>query len=121
MDAPADGSPSRAGLLTGCYPRRVGLATWVLGLGTVFSFNIWSDAKLFGKTVFDMLDYLTANIMLPLGGLLIAIFAGWMMRSESSKAELNTTEGGYNAWIILIRYITPLLVMAVFAKVTGLI
>jgi len=60
-----------------------GVATWLAGLGTVFSFNIWDEATLWGKTVFDLLDYLTSNIMLPLGGLFIAIFAGWVMKSSS--------------------------------------
>jgi NSS family neurotransmitter:Na+ symporter len=99
----------------------VGLATWVMGLGTVFSFNIWSDKKWLGKTFFDLLDYLTANIMLPLGGLLIAVFAGWVMRKQSSKAELNTTEDGYNTWDFLVRYITPVMVLIVFLNVIGVI
>ena len=59
-----------------------GVATWLFGLLTVLSFNRWSEVKLLSgiavfrdNTIFDLLDYLTANIMLPLGGLLIAIFA----------------------------------------------
>ena len=50
-----------------------GLATWILGIGTVLSFNLTADVKLFDKTFFDILDYLTANVMLPLGGLSIAV------------------------------------------------
>jgi NSS family neurotransmitter:Na+ symporter len=99
----------------------IGVITWFVGLGTVFSFNIWSDQKLFGKTFFDLLDYLTANIMLPLGGLLIAIFAGWLMRRESSRSELDTDESVYNTWDFLIRFVTPLLVMIVFLNVIGVI
>ncbi len=106
----------------------VGFITWLTGLCTVFSFNIWSDfkplsmIKIFeNSTVFDLLDYLTANIMLPLGGLFIAIFAGWLMREKSSKAELDTTEAGYTLWMILVRVITPVAVMIVFLNVTGVI
>ena len=60
-----------------------GFVTWLVGLGTVFSFNIWETYTVFDKTVFDLLDYLTTNIMLPLGGLLIAVFVGWSMRELS--------------------------------------
>ena len=65
----------------------IGIITWVLGIGTVLSFNLWSEYKLFGKTFFDTLDFLTANIMLPLGGLLIALFVGWSMRESDFQAE----------------------------------
>lgn len=53
-----------------------GVATWTLGLGSVFSFNLISDFTLFDKTFFDLLDYLTANIMLPLGGYADSDFCG---------------------------------------------
>ncbi len=102
----------------------VGASVWLLGLGTVFSFNIWSgeNFQLFGKTVFDILDYLTANIMLPLGGLLIAIFAGRCMTRASSVDEFNLGDGRrYSVWWILIRYITPVAVVIVFLNAIGVV
>ena len=97
-----------------------GLVTWLIGLGTVFSFNIWSDYQLFGKNFFELLDYLTANIMLPLGGLLIAVFAGWLMSESSSRDELQLQDRrGYTIWHFLVRYITPVGVIAVFLNVIG--
>ncbi|MCU7906433.1 MAG: sodium-dependent transporter [Candidatus Thiodiazotropha sp. (ex Epidulcina cf. delphinae)] len=99
----------------------IGLTTWVLGLGTVFSFNLWSEAKLFDKTFFDLLDYLTANIMLPLGGLLIAIFSGWLMKRESSRDEFAVRPGGYRLWWYLIRYVSPLAVVVVFLHAVGIL
>ncbi len=65
---------------------------WLLGLGTIFSFNIWSDDTLLGKTFFDFIDYLTSNIMLPLGGLSISVFAVWVMAKEASREELDLAE-----------------------------
>ncbi len=98
----------------------IGISTWVVGLGTVFSFNIWKE-KTFSipyifedLTFFDTLDYLTANIMLPLGGLFIAIFAVWIMREESSWDELKTNPKIYKLWRFLVRYVTPLAVIIVF-------
>jgi len=108
-----------------------GIATWFVGIGSVFSFNVWQQStwslSLFGetlfenKTFFDTLDGLTANIMLPLGGLFIAIFAGWLMRPQSSKQELNTSEKSYTVWINLVRVVAPSAVMVVFLHVIGVI
>ena len=96
----------------------IGVLTWLLGLGTIFSFNVWSgdEFKLFGMTFFDLLDYLTANLMLPLGGLLIALFSGWLMKSESSRAEFAMASWSYRAWWMVIRYISPLVVIMVFVN-----
>ncbi|MCK4706354.1 MAG: sodium-dependent transporter, partial [Gammaproteobacteria bacterium] len=105
----------------------VGVATWFLGLGTIFSFNIWSDKTwsipyLFKDfSFFDTLDYLTSNIMLPMGGLFIAIFAAWLMRESSSRDELNTYDWFYKIWLILLRYVTPIAVIIVFLKAVKVI
>jgi NSS family neurotransmitter:Na+ symporter len=106
-----------------------GMVTWLAGLLTVFSFNIWSDVTPLSaipvfrdKTMFDLLDYLTANIMLPLGGLLIAVFAAWQMRKSSSIDELAMGDGFfYTLWWFLVRYITPLAVVIVFLHVIDII
>jgi len=99
----------------------IGMTTWFVGLGSMLSFNVWSEHRLFGLNFFDFLDYLTANIMLPLGGLFIVIFAGWLMKTEASKNELNTTKTGYNVWLILSRFIAPIAVMVVFLSAIGVI
>jgi NSS family neurotransmitter:Na+ symporter len=104
-----------------------GVLAWLLGIATVLSFNLWSDvaplsfiAKFEGKTIFDLLDFLTANVMLPLGGLLIALFAGYVMSRPSSADELGMGEGNvYLAWRFLVRYISPVAVAIVFLNVLG--
>ena len=97
-----------------------GVITWGVGIGTVLSFNLWSDIKLFDKTYFDLLDYLTANIMLPLGGLFIAIFAGWLLPRIVSKDELNIANPRhYRTWLFLVRWVTPIAVIIVFLKAIG--
>lgn len=99
-----------------------GFATWLLGLLTVFSFNIGEHWILFGKTMFELLDYITANIMLPLGGLAIAIFSGWTMSRNSTQEELAIERPVfYQLWRILIRYISPAAVIIIFLNVIGLI
>jgi NSS family neurotransmitter:Na+ symporter len=98
-----------------------GLVTWVLGIATVLSFNLWSEIKWFDKTIFDLLDYLTANILLPLGGLLIALFAGWVMNQNHSKGELGLEDTDYRRWQFLIRFVTPVAIVLVFLNAVELI
>ena len=50
-----------------------GSVIWFLGFGTVLSFNHWKEIKIFALNIFELLDYVTANIMLPVGGFCIAI------------------------------------------------
>ena len=95
-----------------------GLATWLLGFGTAFSFNLWADVKVAGMTFFDHLDFLTSNIMLPGGGICMAIFAGWVMTRKTSQAELNMTIG-YSFWYAVIRVITPVSVSIVLLHAIG--
>ncbi len=105
----------------------MGVATWFVGLGTVFSFNIWKEKTLTipylfeDLTFFDTLDYLTANIMLPLGGLAIAVFSAWIMRRESSEEELATLPFIYKIWRFLVSYITPVAVIVVFLRAVNVI
>ena len=100
-----------------------GLLAWTLGLGTVFSFNVWKDVKLFDRTVFELTDYLTANLMLPIGGFCIAVFAGWIMQKEHSKAELDLPGEhlSYQIWKFLVCYIAPAAVFLVFLNVVGVL
>jgi len=109
----------------------MGMVTWVIGLFTVLSFNAWANVKPLSmisgfenSTAFDLLDFLTANIMLPLGGLLIALFVGWKMKRETSMQELDINDGmhmGYRIWRVLVKYVAPIAVAIVFLKVTGAI
>ncbi len=106
-----------------------GMITWTAGLLTVFSFNLWSDfhplafIEIFRTaTLFDLLDYLTANIMLPLGGLLIAVFSVWVMQRDDSVQELDMGDSaGFRLWYFLVRYVTPVAVIIVFLNVTKLV
>ena len=99
----------------------IGGTIWILGFLTVFSFNVLADVS-FGKgTVFDNLDHLTNNIMLPLGGLLIAVFAGWVMCRNSTADELGGAGTTYKIWRVLARYAVPVGVIFVFLKSVGLL
>ncbi len=104
---------SAAGLLAGSV-------VWILGFLTIFSFNIWSDIKFLKGTFFDNIDYLTANILLPVGGFFITVFAGWIMCANSSADELDPKAGSvYGVWRLLARYIAPVAVALVFLNAIG--
>ncbi len=99
-----------------------GSITWLLGFGTIFSFNVWSEFKIFDRTIFQLLDYLTANLMLPIGGFCIAVFAGWIMKQQHTEHELDMPNAlSYQAWQILIRYVAPAAVFLVFLHVVGVL
>lgn len=99
----------------------IGGLIWVLGFGTVLSFNVLADVKFFKGTVFENLDHLTNNIMLPLGGLFIAVFAGWVMCRNSTADELGGAGLAYKLWRFLARFVVPVGVLFVFLKAVGLL
>ena len=100
----------------------VGLTIWVLGLATIFSFNIWSDVRLItfippvaDKNIFGLLDYLVSNIIFPIGGICIALIAGWGLSKEATMQELGMSNTVvYRTWHVLVRYMVPGAVGAIF-------
>lgn len=98
----------------------IGILAWVVGLGSALSFNVWAERTLFGMTFQGLCEYLSTTVMLPLGGVLIAVFAGWCMARASSVEELGIGDGrAYAVWRLLVRYVAPLGVLAIFVNVIG--
>jgi NSS family neurotransmitter:Na+ symporter len=97
-------------------------SSWVLGLGSILSLNRWSEwyplnfvPALSGKTFFEVIDYVTSNIMLPLGALLTSVLVGWRLSAAFASAELTeTTPIARTACVWLLRYICPLAILAIF-------
>ncbi len=90
-------------------------SAWFVGLGTVLSFNDWKAITLIGKfNFFGLVDFVTTNLMLPLGGLLMAIFVGWVVRRDILRNELRQeSERFFNLWYWVLRYISPLALLVV--------
>jgi len=96
----------------------IGGAAWLLGLGSVFSFNDWSERQfLWGMNFFASMDFISTNILLPLGGLLIALFVGWAMTREQADHELRMESHRWlSTWRFVLRYLSPLAVLAVLVN-----
>ncbi len=99
----------------------IGLLIWAVGFGTVLSFNVLADFTFWRGTIFDNLDHLTLNIMLPLGGLLIVVFAGWVMCRNSTADELGGAGAIYKLWRFLAQIVAPVGILFVFLKAVGLL
>lgn len=89
---------------------------WLLGLGTVLSFNDWSDSRYFlGMNLFNFIDFITASVMLPLGGALMAVYVGWFMKRRPLRHELtHDSSKTFRYWFMIVRYVSPVLVIVVF-------
>ena len=93
----------------------LGFTAWFIGLFSALSFNLLSEFTILGKNFFDATDFLTNQIMLPLGGIFIAIFVGWIMKKEDVLDELGFQENLiFKAWYFSVRFVAPTLVGLVF-------
>ena len=91
---------------------------WILGIGSALSFNIWSDFSLIGDRNFlDSMDFIANQILLPLGGMLIAIFVGWFMKKSLIEDELGSINTSlYFLWRFFVIFIAPVCVGYIFYR-----
>jgi NSS family neurotransmitter:Na+ symporter len=87
-----------------------GFVIWALGVPSALSLGPWKDVTIAGKGILDAMDYLASNVMLPLGGVLIALFVGWSISGRA--AEEATSDGAHpfafaRAWIFICRFVAP--------------
>ncbi len=97
----------------------------VLGIVTVLSMGSLRNFTIAGKIIFGMLEFLTSNIMLPLGGLFIVIFIGWSFSPQRTKDEL-TNEGKIKAgylpvYMFIVRFVAPVAIAMVFLYSLGIL
>jgi NSS family neurotransmitter:Na+ symporter len=107
--------PGRREFLARC----AGIGVWLLGLGSVFSFNILADFSPLGflgieGTIFDVLDFSVANVFLPINVLLIAVFTGWVLKRSTAVEEFsNNSELWRKFWRFANRYVAPIAITIV--------
>lgn len=92
---------------------------FVLGIGASLSFGIWKDYTLFGKNLFGLLDYVSSNLIMPFGGIMVAILVGWKAWPAVS-ARLMHSDGTYPAWLpvfkVFCRFIAPVLIFMILLQ-----
>ncbi|MBT2643294.1 sodium-dependent transporter [Bacillus sp. ISL-41] len=102
-----------------------GLLVFAAGIPNALSFGVLSEVKFFGKTFFDLADFLTSNIALPLGAFFIAIFVGYVLPRKMVRREMEEgIESNallFNIWFFCIRYIVPIGIGIVFLQSIGII
>lgn len=92
-----------------------GQATWVVG-GVIFACGVPSD---WSGEFFDMADAVVTNYMLPAGGLLMAVFSGWVISQTVRREEFmsgDVSEQLYKGWVLLIRYVSPVAVAVILLE-----
>jgi NSS family neurotransmitter:Na+ symporter len=98
----------------------------LVGSTAALSSSVLADFKLFGLTMFDLFDYVSSNVMLPVGGLFTALFVGWFWNRNRLNQAL-TNNGQINTgrfvplYLIIIRFITPLLVLVILLNGLGIL
>jgi NSS family neurotransmitter:Na+ symporter len=100
-----------------------GAASWLLGIVMLLSFNHWAfEFEFLGQKkingMFDVFDLLTSTVLLPLGGLAMAIFVGWILSKVVVMDELGQGLSFY-FWYFLIRFIAPFAVLLIFLNAIG--
>ena len=103
----------------------VSASVFLLGIGTVFSFNLWSAWRPLSFVdrfadfgYFEILDYVTANLMMPIGGLLLALFVGWRIRPADISNELQMRHPVlFRTWFWLLRWLVPLMIAGILYSV----
>ncbi len=91
----------------------------ILGTFSSLSQGVLKDFTLFGKSIFDLFDYTSSNILLPVGGLLVVLFVGWRMKRADVLDEL--TSGGtvalrkslFTGIMLVIKFLAPIAISIV--------
>ena len=92
----------------------LGFLVWFLGMGSIFSFNVWSDLKFLGLNFLELMDYLTNNIMLPVGGFFISIFVGWVLPNSLVQKYVKLNDQLFKIFIFFLKYVSTGAIALIF-------
>lgn len=97
----------------------IGILTFIVGIPSALSYGSLSNTLIFGKTVFDLMDFLVSNILMPLGCLALSIFTGYVLDKKVALEQLHIDENNkkglvlFKTWLFLLRYILPVIILIV--------
>ena len=87
-----------------------GMVIFLLGIPSSLSLGVWSDFTIAGKGFFDTMDYLASNVLLPMGGIFIALFAGWVVYPRVMDADNGGIGDEFRwagVWRFVCRFVAP--------------
>ena len=89
----------------------VGMAVWIAGLASLFSFNLWAEYRVGGATAFRWLELITGGLMIPLVAILIALFTGWCLTRNLARTMVGAAPKLFGKiWFWVMRLVLPLVV-----------
>ncbi|MFP4396606.1 MAG: sodium-dependent transporter, partial [Desulfonatronovibrio sp.] len=94
----------------------MGIAVFLMGIPCTLGYNLLGDVSFLGMDILDTYDFIASDILLPLGGLLTAVFAGYIWTSKKACEEMNTSECAIvvGSWYgVLIRYVVPVAIVLI--------
>jgi NSS family neurotransmitter:Na+ symporter len=102
----------------------VGVIIFLLGIPSSLSLGIMGEFTIFGLGFFDLMDYISSKLLLPIGGLFISLFVGWVVwgkAKEDIAAHNGVVPGWINAWGIIVKFIAPLAIAFILLKGLGVL
>ena len=97
----------------------IGILTFIIGIPSALSYGSLSNTLIFGKTIFDLMDFLVSNILMPLGCLALSIFTGYVLDKKVALEQLHIDENKksslvlFKVWLFLLRYVLPIIILIV--------
>lgn len=92
------------------------LAIFIVGIPSALSYGVLSDIKILDRSIFDFVDFITNSIMMPVGGLVISIFAGYYYSKKIAQKELETSPIIFTIWRLSIRYVAPIGILFILIR-----
>ncbi|MCL7943367.1 sodium-dependent transporter [Marinobacter sp. ATCH36] len=97
----------------------MGVLVWLLGLGSLLSFNVWSEQRFGGGTVFRWFELATGGLLIPMVSILIAVFAGWFLTRNLTFTILGRAPALFRGiWFWVMRLVLPLVVAYIGVQYT---
>ena len=101
----------------------IGTAIFIVGIPSALSFGVLSEWKLFGKTLFDLWDYMITALIMPISSLLVAVFVGWIRQKsdvlEHMREGSSVPQAVIVLWLNALRFLAPVAILLVFANTLG--
>ena len=97
----------------------IGILTFIVGIPSALSYGSLSNTLIFGKTIFDLMDFLVSNILMPLGCLALSIFTGYILDKKVALEQLHIDKNKksslvlFKVWLFLLRYVLPIIILIV--------